>query len=728
MYFPLPPRSSRAFVLIALLGGTQSPAVLGQGLEEVLVTATKRGAAGMQSTPIAIQALTGDRLADMGATDFKDFFHLIPGLAMFDQGPGDKRYIIRGINATGAGTVGLYLDEVIITGENAQDGGGRQPDIKLYDLERVEVLKGPQGTTFGSSSLSGTIRYLTRAPNLEQPELNIKATARSTKGADPGGQAEFAANLPLLDDVLAVRLSGLYLENKGYIDNRFEDGVNAEQSHSARLRLLYTPTENLRLNFMAMNQDVETDGPYYFNKVDYQGDALPGHQQADLSRNPFADDMRIYNLTAEYLAAAGTVTGTMSHLERDTVFNRDASAAVGPYSVITQPKEREVDSYELRFASDWNSPWQTLLGVFAQNEDRYFQSRIFPVDPVTGEHSEVIGFSLDRNVATEVDEQAVFAELSYEFGGGLTVTGGLRWFEIEVEEVATALRNFAGQPGAGRGPELGFSETDVIGKLNLSYSFTDDVMVFGQWTQGFRAGGTNDQTAAQLADVTIPEGFGSDSLDSYELGVKSTLLDGRLRANASIYYLDWADIQIQDQAQDPDDPAVLFPFRANGGAADIVGLELDLSYSPLPGLELNLTAGYTEAELSEDNPLPATGMNGDEITYIPRTTVAASGFYSRPIDGTGLSGILGVDLNHVSERNTELRPNNPLYVELEDYTLLNLRIGVEADDWSATLAVNNVFDDDTVVDVFRIIPGLTPDGFIPQQPRTVSIIFSKRFF
>lgn len=712
-------------IVLATLQGAPTHS---QELEEVMVTATKRGAASMQDTPISVQALTGDRLTDMGATDFNDFFRLIPGLAVFDQGPGDKRYIIRGINATGAGTVGLYLDEVIITGENAQDGGGRQPDIKLYDLERVEVLKGPQGTTFGSSSLSGTIRYLTNAPDLSQPELNVSATARGIKGADIGGQAEFAANLPLVEDQLAIRVAGLYLDDKGFIDNRFDEGVNGEQTHSARIRVLYTPNDRLRLNFMAMNQDMETDGPYYFNRVGYDGEPLGEHRQADLNRNPFSDDATIYNATAEYLTDVGTVTATVSRLERDTVFNRDASAAVGPLSVITQPKEREVDSYELRFASEWEGPLQALVGVFAQREDRYFQSRILPSDPVTGDFTEVSGFSLDRNVSTEVEENAAFMELSYDLSERLTVTGGLRWFEIEISEVANALQDFAGQPGAGRGPQLGFSENDVIGKLNLSYHVTDDIMLFGQWAQGFRAGGTNDQTAAALADVEIPNGFGSDSLDSYELGVKSTLLDGRLRANASLYYLDWADIQIQNQAQDPDDPAVLFPFRANGGAADIYGLELDLTYSPTPGLEFSATAGFTDAELSEDNPIPSTGMDGDEITYIPANTFSLSAFYSHPIDGTGLNGTFGADLNYVDERNTELRPDNPLFIALDDYSLLNLRLGVEADDWSAVLSVNNVLDDDSVVDVFRIIPGLTPDGFIPQQPRTVAVTFRKRFF
>lgn len=699
-----------------------------QELEEVVVTATKRGAASMQHTPISVQALTGERLTDMGAIDFDDFFRQIPGLAVFDQGPGDKRYIIRGVNSTGAGTVGLYLGEAIITGENAQDGGGRQPDIKLYDLERVEVLKGPQGTTFGSSSLSGTIRYLPRSPNLEQPELNVKVTGEQTSGADTGSQVTVAGNLPVIEDKLAVRVAGLYLEDKGHIDNRFQDGANSERSHSGRMKVLYTPTDRLTIDLMAMYQETETDGPYYLNKVDMNGDPLPDDHQADLTHNPFFDDTTVYNATLNYESDYGTITATASQLDRETVFNRDASAAVGPLSVITQPKDRTVDSYELRFASSWNSPFQALVGVFAQREDRFFQSRIFPANPNTGKFTRVEGFSLDRNVDTEVDEDAVFTELSYDFNEQFTLTAGLRWFEMSIEERATAVFGFAGQPAGGPGPLLSFSEDDVIGKLNLSYNVTNDIMLFGQWAQGFRAGGTNDQTAAEIADVVIPQGFGSDSVDSYEFGLKSQWLNNRLRLNAALYYIDWADIQIQDQAQDPDNPSVFFPFRSNGGAADIYGVEMDLTYRPFAGLELTMAGSYSDAELSEDNPIPSTGRKGDDITYIPETTLSLSGQYRRPIPNTALTGVVGVDMSYVSERNTELRPNNPLFIELDDYALVNMRAGIETNGWSATLIVNNMFDDDSAVDVFRIIPGLTPDGFIVQEPRTVALRFTKHFF
>lgn len=697
-------------------------------IEEVVVTASKRGSENLQDVPFSVQALSGERLDAAGAADFNDFFRLVPGLAVFDQGPGDKRIILRGVNSTGAGTVGLYLDEVIITGENAQDGGGRQPDIKLFDIDRIEVLKGPQGTTFGSSSLSGTIRYITNKPDLRERSAELAGTFKDIRGSDDiSGQAEASLNLPLIEDRLAIRLAGYYLNEDGFIDNRFARGVNSDETAAGRFSLLFTPSDQFSVSLMAMIQNMESDGPAYFNRVDGTGAPLPPNTQADLSANPFDDEITLYNATVEYHAPLGVVTATASRFERDTVFNRDASLVIGPNSVITQPKDREVDSYEVRFASGWDGPLQTLIGVFAQNEDRFFQSRIFPSDPVTGEFTEVPGFSLDRNVTTAVDEVAVFAEASFDITDRLTLTGGLRWFDFDIEEIADAVQGFGGDPDAGIGPRLDASESDVIAKVNLSWRASDAVLLFGQWSQGFRSGGTNDQTAAQIANVTIPQGFGSDSLDNYEIGVKSDWLDGRFIANASFYYIDWSDIQIQDQAQNPDDPSQFFPFRANGGGADIFGAEFELIANPVAGLNIALVGSWNDAELSEDNPIPSSGMDGDPIPYTPEWTFTLSGDHTWPLGFRNLDGNVGLDISYVDDRTTELRPDNPLNVGLDSYALVNARAGIAAATWSATLSVNNVFDDNTVIDVFRIIPGLTPDGFIPLQPRNVSLTLRKTF-
>lgn len=707
-------------------------------LEEILVTASKRGEANIQDLAFSVQALDADKLNEIGALDFNDFFRQVSGLSVLDPGPGDKRYVIRGVNATGAGTVGLYLDEAIITGENAQDGVGRQPDIKLFDMERVEFLKGPQGTTFGSSSLSGTIRYITNKPNLQQMELDTSASLRSTKGADIGGQIEVAGNLPLIENKLAIRAAGILVRKEGYIDNPFDQGANNDETEAFRVSAKWAITDGLNLNLMYMNQDMQSDSLGHYYLQDFNGTPLPEFTGQSVTRTPFFDDLDILSGNLEYKTDYGSFLATASRVDRDVVYNRDASLNLfvlipavftsltgNARSVITQPKDRRVDSYEFRFASDWESPLQALAGVFYQEEERFFQSRIFPTDPTGRTFSEVAGYSLDRNVRTKIDETAVFAELSYDITGKLNLTGGLRWFENDVKEVATAVTGVTGGPGRGVGPQLAFGENNVIGKVNLSYDFTDDVMAYAQWSQGFRSGGTNDQTAAALANVVIPAGFGSDSLENYELGLKGVFFD-TVVANASAYYIDWSDIQVQDQAIGPTGQ---FPFRGNGGGAEIYGLELDTSARVSEFLELSAVINMTSAELSADNPNRASGIKGDSIPHVPEFTASVSALYERPIalSGRDLTGFLGGDVFHVGSRGTQLRPNNVAYRDLEAYQLLNLRGGMRGDHWSASLSVNNVFNDDTVINVFDQVIGLYPQGLIVNQPRTVVLNVSKSF-
>ncbi|NKI97990.1 TonB-dependent receptor plug domain-containing protein [Novosphingobium sp. SG707] len=234
----------------------QASNVAGDG---IVVTATKRTASTIQATPIAVQAIGGADLQAKGAIDFADFYRTVPGLSVQDEGPGDKRYVVRGINASGAGTVGLYLDEVVITGENSQDGGGQAPDIKLFDIDRVEVLKGPQGTTFGASSMAGTMRYITAKPDLDKVTGYVQGGLRTTKGADLGMQTDGAVNIPVIPGRFAVRASGFYADLPGWINNRFEKGANAEKSKAARLSTRLKATDDLTIDTMMMIQKVHQD-------------------------------------------------------------------------------------------------------------------------------------------------------------------------------------------------------------------------------------------------------------------------------------------------------------------------------------------------------------------------------------------------------------------------------------------------------------------------------------
>ena len=194
---------------MVLAAGTATAQQVGPGVEEVVVTATKRGATLLEDTPLSVQSLGGNSLEEAGSLDFDDYMRQIPSLAIGDNGPGDKRIVMRGVSATGDGTVGLYFDEVVMTGESLGDDGGKQPDIKLFDMDRIEVLRGPQGTTFGSSSLSGTIRWLPRAPDYTKFAADVGGRIMTLQESDDTGyQYDAMVNIPLGDQV-AIRVAGI---------------------------------------------------------------------------------------------------------------------------------------------------------------------------------------------------------------------------------------------------------------------------------------------------------------------------------------------------------------------------------------------------------------------------------------------------------------------------------------------------------------------------------------
>ena len=722
-------------------------------IEEIVVTASKRGDQLIQDIPITVQAISGQRLEEIGALDFNDYFRLVPGLSVNDQGPGHKTYIVRGISSSGAGTVGLYFDETIVTGEFLSSEGGRQPDIRLFDMNRVEVLKGPQGTTFGSSSLSGTIRWIPNAPDLSQFDAQLGGTLNSTKDADSASwMVDAMVNMPLVADRVALRLAGTAINKEGYIDTRFAEDVNNDESTAVRAMLAFQATDNLMFSLTAMMQDSETDGRsgHMDLLIDLPaspslngGPAPSDHWNNALSVEPFDDDIDLYNLKGEYTAPWGTITATTSILDRETDYFRDASAEIeiitglafpadgSGQTTIIQPQDRKLTSGELRFSSTWDGPIQLLIGGFTQKEERHFQSAVITVDPATGRVTSSSTALLDRRVDTEIVEIATFGELTWQATDRLALTGGVRWFDFDLDEQATAVTGFPGTPGSGPGNPLSSQESDTIFKLNVGYDFTDEILGYATFSQGYRAGGSNDQTAASLAGVQIPAGFGSDSVDNYEIGLKSTLMDRRLVFNAAAFFMDWTDIQVLRRAIAPG--GLQFAYRGNGGAAEVTGLEFEVQAYPSDNLQLGATLGYTEAELTEDLPVATDGLDGDRLPYVPEYSFSLNGRYQFPaFTSFGGTGFVGGDLSFQDDQVNRLRPTDPTYRQIDSYSVLNLRVGVEGEQWSAIVGVNNVFDEDeTTAYTFngnsQPAVGFVPPGEVRPWPRTFFVSLRRSF-
>jgi len=436
-------------VACAIAGTTQtavaadSPAAAdGSGLSEVLVTARKRGEETAQSIPTAITAIGSAQLEAMGVKDFTDFANSVPGLTFNDQGAGEKRYIIRGVFSPGQEQVAVYYDEVPAPGiqSSTGDSGSQTPDLKLVDMDRIEVLKGPQGTTFGANSQTGVVRFITRKPNLTEVSATVDANAEYMQHGDPGGGANGTFNLPLIQDVLGVRVSAYYDRLGGYIDNvRLGNrDINWARTEGGRALVRYQPMEGTSIDVMAwlQNRDIGGANNYYpFDSFHVRGtgpsndgynDHIPNfayfntgeYNTADYVQTPLPDKQQIYSVTLTQDVKFATLTATGSFYRRDFGFFRDNTWAVislglGPASLqgttncfkgattananaatcirgdlfpeLTNQSQNIIQkSGEIRLNSNGDGAFGWLAGFFYRKRDSGFQSTSPVVDPGTG--------------------------------------------------------------------------------------------------------------------------------------------------------------------------------------------------------------------------------------------------------------------------------------------------------------------------------------------------------
>jgi len=542
-------------------------------------------------------------------------------------------------------------------------------------------------------------------------------------------------NLPLVADRFAIRLAGFSLDDPGYVSNQFEKDANETRVKAGRVSAKLAISDKVTLSGMSMVQTTNADAIGYYNSVDFNGNPInrPGLYQDNQAREPVGNRMNMNNLTLDYRAGYGTYTVTASRFRRDLNYTRDASVVLQAFlglpadgagrSVISYPKQRTLDTYEARFASSWDGPLQLLVGVFDQKESRDFRSEVVSVNPQGSIEDDPTVF-LNRTVHDDITEKALFAEVSWAFSDRWKLTLGGRGYDNKVEETSVAIVNFGGGAGSGPGPLESSKDSGVIGKANLSYKAADHVLTYAQIAQGFRSGGVNDQTAASIGHVTIPAGFGSDSLINYELGLKTSWLNERLVANGAVYFIDWSKIQVQDQATSGTSS---FPYTGNAGAASVKGLELELQAAPIPGMRLGAYANFNQAKLSEDSPIPANGLSGDRIPFVPQTTVTLTGDYDWSLPFAQLKATAGAEYAYVSSRNSQLVSSSPTFERFPGYETTTVHAGIKAANWSAIFNVQNVFNNTASIADSSVTLGVTPPSPIPNRPRTYSLMISTTF-
>ena len=761
-------------------------------ITEVLVTARKRGEERVQDVPAPITAFGEATLEKMGVKDFTDFAYDVPGLTFNDQGPGEKRYVLRGIQSPGQEQVAIYFDEVPAPGiqSSTGDSGDQAPDLKLIDTERIEVLKGPQGTTFGANSQTGVVRFISKKPNLDEVNGFVQVGADYMPDGSPGTDTAGVFNMPLIKDVLGVRAVAYYDRAGGYVDNvRLGlNDINWSHTTGGRLIMRYQPTDSTTIDGTIWLQDRMTGGAsgyYPFDSFHVRGtgpsdngyrDVVPAFSYfqtgnfntGDYVQTPNPDHQQIYALNLTQGFDWASLTAATSIYKRNFGFFRDntwavESLGVGPpgatgcykTATTTQPclrpdlfpeltnqtQDITQKTVEVRLNSVGDSAWGWLAGVFYRDRDSDFESVSPVVDPDTGLPFPTTGLSpgystlpgaglpgcqpcaLARYNTRVIKESAEFGELTYKLFRKLEFMVGLREFEASQSDTGYYTFQFPLLGTSLPAPADGyFKQNKLIQKYQITYKPMDDLTFYTLASEGFRLGGTNQSTFAQ-----VPKGYGADSLWNYELGMKSSWFERRLTVNMAAFDIDWSNIQVSGR-----DPTGSFGFISNAGEARVTGLEFETFAHPVRGLDLSAGFEYLpERQLTQNqvnDVVVAPGRKGDKLPRIPEWTGDLSAQYEH---------ILGVvpdwqafvrsDWVYHGQSATDFEPSASDYRIQHAYSITNFRVGASNERTGYDLAIylTNAFD--VHGDVYIVASTAQPTMKYTNQPRTIGFDVTKKF-
>jgi iron complex outermembrane receptor protein len=688
-----------------------------QPVEEVIVTAQKRSER-LQDVPVPVTALNGESLVTSNQLRIQDFADSVPG---FTASPspsagGQQQLAVRGIS-TGFNTnptVGITVDDVPY-GASTNLVGNSVPDIDPNDLARIEVLRGPQGTLYGASSMGGLLKFVTVDPSTEGVSARLEGGLHSVRnGNDLGYNVRGSINLPLGENA-AIRASAFTRRDAGYIDNpvRGIDGVNESRVNGGRVGLLWKLNDAVSLKLSALVQETKGDGA---SEVNLQ----PG--LADLQQN-YLPGIGAYNRKAQAYSAtlnAGIGNADLALISGYNVTDFhdsfDFTYLLGGFfnsgiPVFTHNKAKKF-TQEVRLTTPLGARIDWLVGAFYTDEDTPQVQDVRTLDPVTG----VLGGSLlGLNVPTKYEEYAAFTDFTFKVTDRFDVQVGGRQSEIRHSLSETQTGPLAGAPIPKTTSDASAFTYLLTPRLRLS----PDLMLYARFASGYRAGGPNGNP-----DPTVPRSYDPDKTQNYEFGLKGDFLDRLVTVDASLYYIDWKDLQLNLVS-----PNNAQTYTTNGSRAESKGVELSLTSRPISGLALGAWVTYGDAKLSEDVPAGSAifGFDGDRLPYASRVSGKLSLDQDFPL-ANGLRATLGATVSYVGERfgtfiGAPLTPADRQ--RYPAYARTDLRAGMRFSNWNANLFVNNLTDRRGLVGGGE--GTFPPFAFTYIQPRTVGLVVSTTF-
>lgn len=688
-------------------------------LEVVIVTAQKRNER-LQDVPIPVTSVSSENLVQGNQLRVQDFFTSVPGLKVVPSVQSNQTLSIRGIT-TGSGnpTVGVTVDDVPY-GSSTNSGGGRAvPDIDPGDLARVEVLRGPQGTLYGASSLGGLLKFVMRDPSMDEFSGRLQAGVSSVHRSDDlGYSVRGAMNVPL-GDTAALNASAFTRQEAGYVDNvrNGEADVNTINADGGRLSALWRPSEMFSLKFNALIQQIEGEGTASVDPAlgDLKQSRVPGTGEFDRQTQAYSVTLVGTLGGMELTSITGYNRNKFTDsLDAGFVFGSAAQAAFGVNGgeLYTQ-MDVEKTTEEIRLATSLGDRVDLLVGGFYTDEDSDPRFTRWAVNPQTGA---IVGRVQFSRAPETFEEYAAFVNLTFHFTDRFDVQVGGRQSQID-ETFSQVVINAAGVPTVF--PNLKVDADAFTYLVTPRFKVTPDLMVYARLASGYRAGGPNN-----FPGGVVPAQYDPDKTENYELGLKGEFFDRVLSIDTSVYYIDWKDIQIS--ALSPASTSYL----TNGSGAKSQGVELSFDAHIFDGNTISGWVAHGDAELTEAFPAGSTayGAPGNRLPDSSRWSGSLSVDQEFSFIGD-FRAFAGASLRYVGDRLGAFRGvagGAPLPRQyFPSYEQVDLRLGIKNDSWTANLFVNNAGDERSAL--YGGLGALPPTAFTYIQPRTIGLSLVKAF-
>lgn len=704
---------------------------------DIIITAQKRQQT-LRDVPQSVSVVSQATLERQQAATFQDYLGMIPGLSLQQPAPGNARLVLRGINTGGvSSTVAVYVDDVPFGSSSALvNGSGLAGDLDTFDVARIEVLRGPQGTLYGASSLGGVLKFVTNAPDPNVLTLRAKGGVETTKGGELGYNGAAVANVPLAS-TLAVRATGYYRKSGGYIDSIGTAGslvkkdVNGATVYGGRVSALFSPSSALSIQLTANLQNIDARTPSGVDADANTYEPLYGQlTHAVFVPEHSKTNYRIYSGTVGLDLGFAKLSSVSSYATLDRHFLLDETAiarAVGygaycpstpavPLCNFANRQQNRVRKFtqEVRLASNGKSTIDWLGGGYYTRETGLVAQAFNVLDPADDRPTGPFGTLQEIGLHSKYREYAAFANATWHITHQFDVTFGGRYSHNSQDSQQSVIAVGTSIPYA---PEKS-SESVFTYSIAPRFQINRNVAVYARVAKGYRPGGPN--VVPVPVDPTVPLTFKSDSTVNYEAGIKADMLNRALSIDLSAFYIDWTRIQLFEIVNSTG-------VNTNGTNAVSKGLEATLTMRPTTGLNFSLNASVTDAHLKADTTVG--GLKGDPLPYTPKNAVNFNGDYEWAAGGHAkafVGGTIRLVGQQIADYDPIYRPAHMMQRKLQPYDTVDLRAGVDFGKATLEVYARNLTNSRGVIDLSGIGGGmgLVPNGGVSAsyvRPRTIGL-------